>query len=81
MITFESIKAERPDMSDGDISAFLRFAANFDCLDSDSYKEAHERIGASMELISDEMECASSAEEAGSIFLRHYNPMLMKGSS
>ena len=65
MITFRSLKEERPEMSDLDILAFLNFARNFECLDSDSFEEAHEKICASMENISDEMEALDFDDAEG----------------
>jgi len=72
MLTFQSIKREKPELSDADILAFLRFCNCFECLDADSYDDAHNKILISMESISDEMECADNAEEQGEIMRRRY---------
>lgn len=72
MLTFESIKKERPEMRDGDIAAALRFAACFDCLDSATYAEAHEKICASISMIGDELDSVDDEEEQRSILRERY---------
>ena len=72
MLTKEQIKKERPEMTDSNIEAFLRFCHNFNCLDSKSYQEAHNRIDIEMERIGDEMDRADTEEEQNAIFLKNF---------
>jgi len=42
--------------TEGDVAAFRRFMVAFDCEDSETFQEAHEKINASMEDIGDKMD-------------------------
>ena len=72
MLTLESIKKERPNDSDANIMAFLRFAKCFDCLDANTYEEAHEKISVSMSMISDELESIDDQDEQHRILCERY---------
>lgn len=52
--------------------AGYRFAKGFDCLDSETWQEAHQRILASMDMISEEMDSTDDDEEARDIMRRRY---------
>ena len=63
MLTLESIKKERPNDSDANIMAFLRFAKCFDCLDALTYEEALTRLA----LIFDDLRRADRLRDAACI--------------
>lgn len=59
----DGLKTKGASDSEGNVRSFLNFARCFDCLDADSFEEAEEKIHASMEIVSDEMEAADGDEE------------------
>lgn len=61
------------EITEENLKAFMHFATFFGCLDCDSYKEAQTKILMGMDLITKEMELASSDEEAGEIMRSRYH--------
>lgn len=73
MITFEQFQLEVPDdPSRENYDAFVRMCTCFFAEDCESYKEGQQKMLASMDMISQEMEY--SDESYNTIFRRHGNP-------
>lgn len=68
-------KSTGEEITDGNLSAFMRFAHNFDCMDCESWQEAQDKILTSMEIISEEIQDMDN-DEATSILRQRYSQML-----
>lgn len=73
MITFEQFcTGTSGPKTRGNYEAFLRFAKAFNCEDSGSYTEMDERIKASMEMLSDELDCIEDPDEQRALLVQRY---------
>ena len=70
-------KFGRP-MSDENYESFLRLAYAFDCLDAESFEDAHEKIVVSLKSINAELETTDSREEQQEIIMRRYGTRLLE---
>lgn len=63
----ESLRLTNPRATQRDVDAARRFMRCFDCEDCETYAEAKEKIEASMEMISEELELTEDPEEQRAI--------------
>ena len=86
MLTKETVvrtyrEAHGEDITEVNLNAFMRFAANFDCLDCDSWREAQDKILASMDIISEEIQDTDNDEARDVLRSRYAGLLATKGAS
>jgi hypothetical protein len=57
------------DISEGDLTAFMRLATGFDVMHYETYEEAHDALQASIQLMNDECDHAETEEEHAAIVM------------